>query len=43
MCRVRLPLDPLPIGCTSSAYGTSVGASTIPLQIVLDSRKTDGP
>ena len=28
-----LPFDALPIGCTSSAKGTSAGASTIPLQI----------
>ena len=41
--RVRLPLDPLPIGCTSSARGTSVGTSTIPLQIALGRCKADGP
>ena len=41
--RVCLPLDPLPIGCTSSAYGTSVSASTIPLQIGLGRCKADGP
>ena len=41
--RVRLPLDPLPIGCTSSALGTSAGASTIPLQISLGRCKADGP
>ena len=35
--RVRLPLDPLPIGSTSS------GAATIPFQIALGRCKADGP
>ena len=36
---VRLPLDPLPIGCTSSAYGTSAGASTIPYWLLWGGRR----
>ena len=40
---VRLPPDPLPIGCTSSALGTSVGTATIPLQITLGRCKADCP
>ena len=40
---VKLPLDPLPIVCTSSAWGSSAGATTIPYQIALGRLKADGP
>ena len=40
---VHLTLDPLPIVCTSSACGSSAGATTIPHQIVLGRSKADGP
>ena len=43
MRHVHLPLNPLPIGCTSSAQGTSAGTATIPLQIALGRCKADGP
>ena len=43
MFSVRLLIDPLPIGCTSSAKGTSAGTATIPLQIALGRCKADGP
>ena len=40
---VYLPLDPLLIVCTSSAKGSSAGASTISHQITLGRAKADGP
>ena len=39
--RVDLPIDPLPIVYTSSAWSSSAGATTIPHQIVLGRSKTE--
>ena len=41
--RACISLDPLPILCTSFAWGLSAGAATIPNQIALGRSKADDP